>query len=62
MSMFNSAEQAYLEQNKHFSPLKMLISRQYYFQRLTQFSQGNNVLDAPLSNVDGFLLRDTCVP
>jgi hypothetical protein len=31
------------------------------FQKLTQFSQGNNLLNAPASNTDGFLLRDTCV-
>jgi hypothetical protein len=33
--------------------------RQYSFQKLTQFSLGNNVLDAPISNIDGFLSRDT---
>jgi hypothetical protein len=27
----------------------------------TQFSQGNNVLDAPASDTNGFLWRDTCV-
>jgi hypothetical protein len=30
-------------------------------QKLTQFSQGNNVLDAAHSNIHGFLFRDTCV-
>jgi hypothetical protein len=29
--------------------------------KLTQFSQGNNVLDAAASNIDGILSRDTCV-
>jgi hypothetical protein len=27
--------------------------------KLTQFSQGNNVLDPPASNTDGFLTRET---
>jgi hypothetical protein len=27
----------------------------YSFQKLTQFKHGNNVLDAPVSNTDGFL-------
>jgi hypothetical protein len=31
------------------------------FQKLTQFSQRNNVLDAPASNPDGFLSTDTYV-
>jgi hypothetical protein len=34
---------------------------QYSFQKLTQFSQGNNVLDAPPSNIDVFLLKYTCL-
>jgi hypothetical protein len=39
-----------------------MICRKYSCQKLSQFSQGNNVLDAPASNLDGFLCRDTCVP
>jgi hypothetical protein len=31
------------------SPLKTLNVKQYPTQKLTQFSQGNNVLDAPCS-------------
>jgi hypothetical protein len=31
------------------------------FPKLTQFSKENNMLDAPSSIMDGFLLRDTCV-
>jgi hypothetical protein len=34
----------------------------YFFQKLTEFTLGNNVLDAPASNRDGFVWRDTCVP
>jgi hypothetical protein len=29
--------------------------QEYSFQKLTQFSQGNNVLDAAASNIDGCL-------
>jgi hypothetical protein len=31
-----------------------MIHRKYYFQKQTQFSQGNNVLDAIASNIEGF--------
>jgi hypothetical protein len=31
------------------------------FQKLTQFWQWNNVLNSPVSNTDGFFLRNTCV-
>jgi hypothetical protein len=61
MCFFNSAQLAYLEQIEHFFPLKTLLGRQYSFQKLTQFSQGNNMLDGPPSNIDGFLSRDTYV-
>jgi hypothetical protein len=43
------------------STLKKVSCRTYFFQKLTQFSQGYNVLDAPGSNTDRFLSRDTCV-
>jgi hypothetical protein len=33
------------------------MGTKYSFQKLTQFSQGNNVLDAPPSNIDGFVSR-----
>jgi hypothetical protein len=35
--------------------------QKYAFQKLIQFSQGNTVLDAPTSNADGFVSKDTCV-
>jgi hypothetical protein len=41
--------------------LKHLRSRKYSFKKLIQFTQGNNVLDAIVSNTNGFLLRDACV-
>jgi hypothetical protein len=31
-----------------------MISRKYSFQKLTQFSQKNNALDAAASNIDVF--------
>jgi hypothetical protein len=40
------------------STLKMLNCRKHSFLKLPQFSQGNNVLDAPSSNTDGILCRD----
>jgi hypothetical protein len=47
--------------NETFSTLKILIWRMYSFQKLTQYSQANNVLYAPASNTGGFLVRYTCV-
>jgi hypothetical protein len=55
------AEQTSLEQTKTFNTLKPMIWRKYSCQKLSQFSQGNNVLDASASNLDGFPWRDTCV-
>jgi hypothetical protein len=55
------AEQAYLEQREPISSLNNLSSRKYSFHKLTQFSQGKNVLGAYASNTDGFLSRDTSV-
>jgi hypothetical protein len=31
-----------------------MIDSKYSFEDLTQFSQGNNVIDAAASNIDGF--------
>jgi hypothetical protein len=39
-----------------------MIFRKYSFEKVTQFSLGNNALDVPASNTDDFLSRDTCVP
>jgi hypothetical protein len=61
MWFFNLAEQAYLEQDVHFSPIITLKGRQYSIEKLTQFSQGNEEIDSPPSNLDGFLCTDTCV-
>jgi hypothetical protein len=37
----------------------MLSDCKYFFHKATQFSQGDNVLDPPASNINGFLPRDT---
>jgi hypothetical protein len=55
MCFFPLAEQAYLEQNDPFSTLKILICRKCSFQKQTQFSQGNSLLDAlPLTQMVSF--------
>jgi hypothetical protein len=43
------------------STLKKVSWRTYFFQKLNEFSQGNNVLDTPTSSPDAVLVRDTCV-
>jgi hypothetical protein len=43
------------------STLNILICRKHYFQKLTKFSQENNVLGAAASYKDGFLFRDTFI-
>jgi hypothetical protein len=53
--------EAYLEQNESVSTLKTQMCRKYSSQKLTQFSQRINVLDAPDSNIHGFLWRDAGV-
>jgi hypothetical protein len=35
--------------------------KEVYYSKLTQYSQGNNVLDALASNIYCFLWRVTCV-
>jgi hypothetical protein len=57
----NSAEEAYFQQREPISTLKPLSCNKYSFQKLSQFSQGGNVLDAPASNTGGFHLGDACV-
>jgi hypothetical protein len=44
-----------------FLYLETVISRKYFFQKLTQFSQGNNVIHAAASNTHSFLSKDICV-
>jgi hypothetical protein len=36
--------------------LKTLTDSEYFFEKLTKVSQGNNVLEIPSSNTDDFLL------
>jgi hypothetical protein len=56
--LLNSHEEPYLEKNDPLSTLKTVNRRNFSFQKLTLFSQGNNVLDAAASNIDGFLWRE----
>jgi hypothetical protein len=46
MFFFTLAEKTYLEQTEPISTLKTMIYRNVSFQKLTQLSLGNNVLDA----------------
>jgi hypothetical protein len=55
------AEKAYLEQTEPISNVKQLSGRKYSFQKLNQLSQGNNMLDGAVSNIDGVLWRDIFV-
>jgi hypothetical protein len=48
----------YLEINEPFSTLKILICRKYSFQKLSKFSEVNNVIDSAAFYTHGFLLRD----
>jgi hypothetical protein len=47
MSFFNSSEMAYLGQTEPIFILKHISYRMDSFHKLTQFSQGNNVLEYP---------------
>jgi hypothetical protein len=61
LCFFNSAESAYLEQERVFSTSKIRRGWMYSFEKLSPFSQGNHVLVATASKRHGCLLRDTCV-
>jgi hypothetical protein len=49
-----------LQQND-LSTLKTSICRKYSFQKLTEISQEDNVVDPEASFIDVILWRDTCV-
>jgi hypothetical protein len=57
----NSPHLDLLEETQAFLTLKHLRCRKNSFQKLTQFSVRNNVLDATVSIVDHFCSRGTCV-
>jgi hypothetical protein len=59
--LWNSSEKAYWEQTQPITTLETMVCRKYSFQRVSEFSQGNNLLEAAASNMDGFLWRDTFV-
>ena len=44
-----------------FPSLKIAIQRKFSFRKLMQFSQENNVVEAPGCNTDGLILKDTCL-
>jgi hypothetical protein len=56
---FLSLERSSFAQSLCSSHLKTLTGRQYSFQKETQFSKGNNVLNPPAANINGFLTRYT---
>jgi hypothetical protein len=62
MFSFNLPEQAYLEQAEPISTLYPLSSTKYSCQNLTQFSQRNNVLDAPAYNTVDFFVETHVYP
>jgi hypothetical protein len=61
MCFLKSAKQAYLEQNEPFFILKTMISGSI-LSKTSSFLTGQQCTNAPASNTDGFLLRNTCVP
>jgi hypothetical protein len=58
---FKSGEKAYLEKAEPKFTMKHLSCKKDCFQKLTQFSQDNNVEDVHASNADVFLSRDTYI-
>jgi hypothetical protein len=61
MCLFQSAWQASFPTNEYFSQLKTMADREYYFDKLTQFSKGNSVQDTHASHFDCICPGDTCV-
>jgi hypothetical protein len=56
-----SAEKTHLEQRNTICALKTFSYTEYSLLKVTVFSLGNNVVDAPTPDTNGFLLRDACV-
>jgi hypothetical protein len=48
------------ESNRAYFLVKHLSCRKYSLQKLSQFSQRNNVLDSTASNIEGFISRYPC--
>jgi hypothetical protein len=46
-----------LDHSESLCILKAMVCRKYSFEKQTEFSQENNVLDASASNTNGFLWR-----
>jgi hypothetical protein len=60
MYFFHFVEQDSLEQTEPTSTFKTMICTKYFIHKLTHFSQGNNVQDAPASNIDDFPFGGKC--
>jgi hypothetical protein len=61
MCFLNSAQKGLFAANGTFLHHENSDFQDVFLSKLTQFSQGINVLDAPISNTDGFLWRNMCV-
>jgi hypothetical protein len=59
LCLFISSLLTYFLKNYYFSLLKMLIDREYSFDRHTLFPKGNAVYDTEDSNLDVILLAVT---
>jgi hypothetical protein len=55
MCFLNSGEEAELEQKEPLSSLKQQSCRKDAFKNQPRISQGNNMLEAVASNIDGLL-------
>jgi hypothetical protein len=54
LCFINLAEWAYFKESEPLSTWQTVICRKLSFEKLTQLSQANNVLDNAASNTDGF--------
>jgi hypothetical protein len=59
MCLLNSIDSAYLEKREDVH-LETPNLQEGFLTKTTHLSQGNNELEAPASNIDGFLSRDKC--
>jgi hypothetical protein len=56
-----SMEKTYMGQREPTCALRNVSFREYSLLKQTVFSLGNNVVNAPAPDTNGFLLRYTCV-
>jgi hypothetical protein len=62
MCFLNSAQKGLFAANGTFLHHENSDFQDVFLSKLTQFSQGINVLDAPISNTDGFLWKICVFP